>query len=228
MIVTRILPRHELDVSVAKRLTVIISQSSMRHSQAADVEERLLTELMMADGMDATLVGPLDSVQLDSTDYLCLSGFGSQTLAVVSSLSFEQVAQQWSRLQLGGQVVRMGQAGPMGLRRVVYFPLTSDVPATLRELGQLLLDQAVKVVGVIMPLGKTAQPLPRSLARSSSPAQISTGKSSDSGAAPSPPAASQPLPTQLPVSQPSEMHAQLEEEWPDLDRLVDDLDALDL
>lgn len=211
---------------MANRLTVIISQASMRHSQAAEVEERLLTELMMTAGIDATLVGSLDSVQIDSTDYLCLSGFGNQTLAVVSTLSFEQVAQQWARLQLSGQVVRLGQAGAIGQRRVVYFPLLSDTAATLEELRQLLADQAVKTVGVIMPLGKTPQVSPRGLLNS--PANADTGKHSSPQASPAPPAALQPLPAQAPVSRPSAPQAEPEEEWPELDRLVDDLDALDL
>ncbi|MEZ6074932.1 MAG: hypothetical protein R3C56_04410 [Pirellulaceae bacterium] len=59
---------------MAARLTVVISQSSIRHSQATDAEERLLSELMMTAGLDATLIGALDNVQIDSTDYLCLSG----------------------------------------------------------------------------------------------------------------------------------------------------------
>lgn len=219
---------------MAKRLTVIISQSSMRHSQAADAEERLLTELMMAAGMDATLVGPLDTVQIDSTDYLCLSASRNQTLAVVTSLSFEQLAEQWERLQLGGQVVRMGQTGRVGQRRVIYFPLSSDTAATLEELRQLLVDQAVKTVDVIMPLGKINQVSPGDVPLARSSARAAAGKSSGSDAAPASPAPSlpgppqQPLPSQLPVSRHSQAQAEPDEEWPDLDRLVDDLDALDL
>lgn len=214
---------------MAKRLTVIISQSSMRHSQAADAEERLLTELMMAAGMDATLVGPLDNVQIDSTDYLCLSASSNQTLALVSSLSFEQVAQQWERLQLGGQVVRMGQTGRVGQRRVIYFPLSSDTAAILEQLRQLLVDQAVKTVDVIVPLGKLNKKSPGEVPLTSSPARTATGlSSSGSGSASSAPSPPLPLPAQSPVNRPGEAQAELDDEWPDLDRLVDDLDALDL
>ena len=69
----------------------------MRHSRASDVEEALLTELMMTPGLDATLVGSLDGVQLDSTDYLCLSSF-SQNLALVASLDVADGARHWERL----------------------------------------------------------------------------------------------------------------------------------
>ncbi len=197
----------------------------MRHSQATDAEERLLTELIVAAGIDATLVGSLDGVQPDSTDYLCLSSFGNQTLAVVSSLSFEQVAQQWARLQLGGEVVRMGQASQTRQPRVVYFPLSLDTATTLAELRQLLVDQSVKTVGLIMPLGKTARDSPRSQPLASTPTQTIVAKPGDSYAA-SPRAASLPLPSQVPP--PNDAQAEIDQQWPSLDRLVDELDALDL
>ncbi len=221
---------------MAKRLTVIISQSSSRHSQAADAEERLLSELIMAPGIDATLIGSLDNVQPDSTDYLCLSGFAGQTLAVVSSLSFEQVAQQWSRLQLSGHVVRMGQAGVPGQRRVIYFPLTSDTPAMLSELRQLLADQAVQTVGVLVPLGRAIAASSRSLPLISSSATVvgqpgglppTAPRQQTSQSSAEQPSANQPLASRSSELPESKLAAQ-EEEWPDLDRLVDDLDALDL
>ena len=203
---------------MAARLTVIISQSSIRHSQASDAEERLLTELMMTTGLDATLIGSLDNVQVDSTDYLCLSSYPSQKLAIVSSLGFEEVAEQWSRLQLGGQVVRVGQVGQATGRRVYYFALSSNIEVTLAELRQLLSDQAVKTVEVIMPLGKVARPA--SAAPLPSPAPVSQR-----------PATEQTLPT-APIPSPSiaqrNTQPDSEEQWPDLDRLVDDFDALDL
>ncbi len=235
---------------MAKRLTVIISQSSSRHSQAADAEERLLSELIMAPGIDATLVGSLDNVQPDSTDYLCLSGFAGQTLAVVSSLSVEQVAQQWARLQLNGKVVRMGQPGVAGQRRVIHFPLSSDTPGMLSELRQLLADQAVATVQVLMPLGSVplgSVPLanPRRLPLVSASAQPLADESSGPPPAavgqqalprqapasrvPASPVAASPVPASPVTASPANQSAdERAGEWPDLDRLVDDLDALDL
>ncbi len=224
----------EIGMFVAARLTVVISQSSIRHSQATDAEEQLLGELMMTAGLDATLIGSLDNVQIDSTDYLCLSGFASQRLALVSALSLEEVAEQWRRLQLGGQVVRVGEAGSATGRRIYYFALSSNVESTLAELRQLLSDQSVKTVDVLMPLGKTAQP---------------AASSHDSGSMPS--GSQTPLPvhqpplkklSNRPASEPALPAASIpvhstaqgdsgdesEEQWPDLDRLVDDFDALDL
>ena len=59
---------------MAARLTVIVSQSARREGRLVDIEETLVTELMMSPGMDATLVGPLENIRPDSTDYLCLNG----------------------------------------------------------------------------------------------------------------------------------------------------------
>lgn len=219
---------------MAARLTVVISQSSIRHSQATDAEERLLSELMMTAGLDATLIGSLDNVQIDSTDYLCLSGFANQRLALVSALSLEEVAEQWGRLQLGGQVVRMGEAGSAVGRRVYFFSLSSNIESTLAQLRQLLRDQAVKTVDVIMPLGKTSQsaasprdsgsnpsgPRPSPPGRQTSPTELSQRSTVD----PVMPAASIPVHS-IAQREPVE---ESEQQWPDLDQLVDDFDALDL
>ncbi len=175
---------------------------------------------MMTAGLDATLIGSLDNVQIDSTDYLCLSGFANQRLALVSALSLEEVAEQWRRLQLGGRIVQLGEASSAAERRVYYFSLLSSIESTLAQLRQLLSDQAVKTVDVIMPLGKAAQPLTNP--------QPPNSKPSGSQSSPS-------TRTTLPAS-PIPVHAaalrepveESEQQWPDLDQLVDDFDALDL
>ena len=201
---------------MAARLTVVISQSSIRHSQATDAEERLLSELMMTAGLDATLIGALDNVQIDSTDYLCLSGFARQPLALVSALSLEEVTEHLARLQLGGQVVQVGQASSTTERRIYYFSLSSNIESTLTQLRQLHSDQSVKTVDVLLPLGNIAS------SRESG--------SNPSGSQPSPPARTSLPAAAIPVQavgqrQPME---ESEQQWPDLDRLVDDFDALDL
>ena len=205
---------------MAARLTVVISQSSIRHSQATDAEERLLSELMMTAGLDATLIGSLDNVQIDSTDYLCLSGFARQPLALVSALSLEEVTEHWARLQLGGQVVQVGQAGSAAGRRIYYFSLSSNIESTLTQLRQLHSDQSVKTVDVLLPLGKIAPTVASSRESGSTP----------SGSQPSPPARTSLPAAAIPVQavgQPQPVE-ESEQQWPDLDRLVDDFDALDL
>ena len=88
---------------MATRLTVIVSQAASRDSAVADLEETLVGELLMSDGIDANLVGPLEHMQAESTDCLCISGYRG-SVAVLSWLETEQLAEAWQRLGLGGQV----------------------------------------------------------------------------------------------------------------------------
>lgn len=212
---------------MAARLTVIISQSPIRHSQATEAEELLLTELMMTSGMDATLIGSLDQVQPDSTDYLCLTGFNSQSLAIISALSYEQVVEQWSRLQLGGRVVRVGQAADVPGRRIYYFGLLSNTDSTLAALRQLLLDQTVRTIDVIMPLGKPAR------APLKPQADVNAEVTPSPMVTPSAPPARMHSPQTPPSANDrrdwtSSSLGESGDEWPHLDQLVDDFDALDL
>ena len=68
---------------MAPRLAVVVSQAPMRDARTADIEESIVAELIMVGGLDATLVGPLERIQPDSTDRLCLGGF-TQDLALLS------------------------------------------------------------------------------------------------------------------------------------------------
>ncbi len=215
---------------MASRLTVIISQSAVRHGRNTDTEEALLTELMMTAGLDATLVGSLDGVQLDSTDYLCLSGF-TQHIALVTSLSAKQVAEHWERLQLGGQVVQVGQAGERSGRRVYYLPLELGIQPILAQLKQLLVDRTVQTVGLSFPV--------KSLPVASNPAKPASAPSATersdavrsadatSGSPRIIPAVAQRESSDANARQVDDT-GQSDAEWPDLDRLVDEFDALDL
>ncbi len=194
------------------RLTVVIAQSAVRSSRATEAEETLLTELMMTAGLDATLVGSLESIQADSTDYLCLSGF-TQSLALVSTLSFEAASAQWQRLQLPGEVTMVGGSTSGKTPRVYYFPLELGTPELLSRLRQLLVDRSIQTVSVALPISKPVSTERIESKFKESPdapaAIVETGRS----AAASSGADSTPIP---------------ESEWLDLDRLIDDFDTLDL
>ncbi len=208
----------------------------MRHSRASDVEEALLTELMMTPGLDATLVGSLDGVQLDSTDYLCLSSF-SQNLALVASLDVAEVARHWERLGLDGHIVPVGHANGTPGRRVYYLPLELGTASILAHLKQLLIDRTVQTVSLLLPVMAKPQPtvdkpaVDKPAVESIGPLPTSLSKLNSSTVA----AAQGAIPTVLPADQKAltrtavelELEA-AEPQWPDLDRLVDDFDALDL
>ena len=99
---------------MSARLTIIISQSSVRAGMAADLEETMVAELMMTPGFDATMIGPLESVEKDGTDFLCLSSF-NHSLVLLTWLPLEQAQQNWERLGLDGQVIPIGDEAPAGI-----------------------------------------------------------------------------------------------------------------
>jgi hypothetical protein len=197
---------------VPTRLTVIISQSASRDSRAADAEETLLAELMMASGLDATLIGPLEHIAPESTDFLCLNSF-NHSLALVSWLSAEQVASECQRLQLASQVVALGQlVSPEGAaKRVYYFSMRQPTSTILSQLLELKHDRSVQTVGIMLPgAGVTPSKTPPPKAPSA-PVVVAPNVPSTNGkkADASPDAADV-------------------DDWANLDQLVDDFDALDL
>lgn len=166
----------------------------------------------MTSGLDATLVGALETIAIDSTDFLCLSSF-SHNLALVSSLPLPEAAAHWQRLGLSGQVAAMGDLSGQSQRRVVYFALSSGSQAIIAQLKQLLVDKSVKTVGLQMPgaapkrVEILSPPIAQPAARANASSLPSTSRTGPT------PVDSSPIP---------------EEAWVDLDRLVDDFEALDL
>jgi hypothetical protein len=59
---------------VAVRIPVVVSQHERRSGAVADYEEKLITQLIFENGLDATLVADLQSIELDTTDHLCIEG----------------------------------------------------------------------------------------------------------------------------------------------------------
>ncbi|MEZ6133501.1 MAG: hypothetical protein R3C53_01195 [Pirellulaceae bacterium] len=220
--------------SVAARLTVIVSQSATRNSSQADIEETLVAELMMTPGLDATLIGPIETIQADSTDFLCLSGF-NHNFGFVSWLDEQQVIEHWQRLGLAGTVARPGQAVTNGdasrKPRVYFFQLIgSDAGSQiLKQLEELQRDRAVKTVDIALtlpimsPMGSksmVSKPTVPESSSNSSPAIAATSK-----VPPAVPRQADPTNAdQRPPVEPDED----DEQWQQLDQLVDELDAFDL
>lgn len=235
---------------MAPRLAVVVSQSPTRDARTADIEESIVAELIMVGGLDATLVGPLERIEADSTDQLCLSGF-TQDLALLSWMSADEAARHWQTLQLGGTIVPMsldGSAeigsGERGVRRVFYIQLKSDSQAkqVCQQLKARLDLMRVKPVSLQLTLkSPTKAPVASPAAIPSHSPNESALNHTDSKVAvnatnntpsPSPAIAKSPqanddrAPHAAKNSQ--ALHDSGDEEWMELDRLVDDLDALDL
>lgn len=219
---------------MAARLTVIVSQSAVRDSAVADLEETLVAELIMLHGLDANLVGALENMQPDSTDWLCVSGFRG-SLAVVSWLSTEELSAAWQRLELGGQVRRLGTpASEARVRSVIHFPIHHEtkIADLTQQLKTLQDDQGVKTVGIALAGTPGAKP---------------QATSQNSGK-PQPMEAQDKPPSRMPERiirdsaevrtadrSKSEESGGLDDsgddeatQWPNLDQLVDDFDALDI
>ena len=224
---------------MSARLTIIISQSSVRAGMAADLEETMVAELMMTPGFDATMIGPLESVEKDGTDFLCLSSF-NHSLVLLTWLPLEQAQQNWERLGLDGQVIPIGDEAPAGqatsspARKVFYIQMTEsmDAKVALRQLAELLASRQVKTVGInLAPPPRPEKKTQVEAAARSEPkiANIEPVKNGSTGV-PSPvqesTADSRP---KIVVQDQSSSREELEDqEWEHLDKLVDDFESLDL
>ncbi len=204
------------------RLAVIISQASSRDHRAAEIEEALVGELMMTSGLDANLVGPLQRIQPESTDLLCLSGF-TQDIALLSWLPLDEAQNAWRDLQLPGTLIEYSPSSPSPFlkvaipdagRRIAYLQLNPDSsPVKICQLLKAKLqDMQVKTVS-LLPLVPPPRPLPVNPMQPSV-ASILLPKTSSPATGPS----SYPVADEITE----------EAEWEKLDQLVDDLDALDL
>ncbi len=226
------------------RLPVIVTQSETRDVRAADIEESIVAELIMSEGLDATLIGPLGRIAADSTDMLCLRGF-THELALLAWMPMEQAAVWWQSQGLSGTLVPLKLAGqpgsaetiPSGLithsgRRINYCQLSAQInPRDVRNaLVSRLSDLRVKPVSIQLVRPTTgsigsgpviSDPLPRPV--------VASGSGSDALR----PSASNVVPTSLDSGHPSTRPpirepADTDEEFSELDHLVDDLEALDL
>ncbi len=214
---------------MASRLTVIVSQSSSRDSQQADLEETLIAELMMAPGLDATLIGPLESIRADSTDLLCLKSF-NHTVSLVSWLDAQSVAEHWSRLGLPGSLVFQrdqldnGSSGQSSLRvHSFQIRIQDGHQAILEQLRQLQKDRAVRTVTISLDPPVQARPF----------------LSVDAPSVESPRLPIDHPKSVVPADQQHETSAvshavdhehvdsDEDQDWQQLDRLVDDLEAFD-
>ncbi len=238
---------------MAPRLAVVVSQSPTRDARTADIEESIVAELIMVGGLDATLVGPLERIEADSTDQLCLSGF-TQDLRFSPGCRRTKRPKHWQTLQLGGIVVPMSldgsaelASGERGVRRVFYIQLKSDSQAKLvcQQLKARLDLMRVKPVSLQLNLklptkaptvnstvsgatvaGRTASPAIAQGSQGSDdhPPTMNKTSATDSNALESKATESTTSNSRLSPNNASR-EDESDEEWMELDRLVDDLDA---
>ena len=155
---------------MAARLPVVISQSSRREPLMVTCEEKLITQLLFASGLDATLIGPLESVEMGSTDHLCLEGLKGP-FALLGWTSIAECQLQLVRLGVHGSIVDRDAASPASViaetsnsqelqRRIDCFQLRSDREPSfwIDSLRKILEVREVKAFQIQTPRTKSAPP----------------------------------------------------------------------
>ncbi len=148
---------------MANRIPVVISQHERRAGSIADYEEQLITRIVMESGLDATLIADLKSIELDTTDHLCIEGLkGDFALATWESAPY--VCSHLHRLGIplleiipvdGSPKTRSGDAKSQPPKKIFMIALATDISldSTIKTLKDLLLSRSTPVFSIGGPIG---------------------------------------------------------------------------
>lgn len=194
---------------MAVRITVVIIQSAQRDGRFTDLEEQLLTRVMFENNMDAVLVGPVEHMESDGTDALCLSKIPSGTV-LLGWLSNADAADRFQQLGMPWRIDGQGQATQLRYRQLT---LNESSDSVFTEISNILKNISVRTMQIAVP--------------------TSPVKSSTTNSLPTAPKTTAPSPFQRSESssieiQPKASASHIPADRDDLDQLVDDLEALDL
>lgn len=174
------------------------------------MEEQLLTRVMFENNMDAVLVGPVEHMESDGTDALCLSKIPSGTV-LLGWLTNADAADRFQRLGMPWRIDGQGKGQATQLRyRQVTLNESSD--SVFEELSNILKNISVRTLQIAVPTAPSK----------SSPAPTPTPTK------PYPQANHLKSEASSIEIQPKAAFSQRPAERDDLDQLVDDLEALDL
>ena len=235
---------------MAVRLPLVLSQPARREATAVELIENIVAAALLLPKLDANLVGDISSIEPGGTDHLCLQGH-TRDLILASFLDLEQAQVHWLRLGQGGQFIDCQQSSALirqaasqaDQRRVFYFQLKTNlrIATLLDQCQELVSAQAVQLVSIQLGSGTT----PRSssgnnnsgssnslpiVSKPSIPKPNNVGMPSGlplaSPAAPSTTPASPMVHNSSSRAQPA--HVDDDEDWSSIDKLVDELDAMDI
>ncbi len=215
---------------MAVRIPVVISQHARRSGSIADYEEQLITCIVMESGLDATLIADLKSIELDTTDHLCVEGLkGDFALATWESAAY--VCTHLHRLGIpsieivpvnGSQKTFSGESG-ITSKKIFFIPLATNVSidATIQTLKGLLLARSTPVFSIGAPIHR---------AKTGAVNQPTSHMESSARKEPTPPVANsidhperldQPVPA-------TRFQSAADNEFPNIDQLMDELDEFQL
>ena len=149
---------------MAIRIPVVISQHERRSGSVADYEEQLITRIVMESGLDATLIADLKSIQLDTTDHLCIEGLKGD-FALATWESSQYVCDHLHRLGIssleivpvdGSPVSRSGETRvPPKKIFMVALAATTSIETTIKTLKDLLLSRSTPVFAIGAPINRS-------------------------------------------------------------------------
>ena len=223
---------------MAARLPLILSQPAKRDATAVELIENIVAAALLLPKLDANLIGDISSIEPGSTDHLCLQGH-TRDVILASFLDLATAQTSWARLGQGGQFVDCQQsteairqlAGSASGRRVFYFQLTHSlrVSRLLDQCQELVAAQAVQLVSIQLggAVGGAAQPAKGNLPIVVKPVSAPMLKPTN-GHAHSGPAVTQAANSTNKYTPPKPADNDSDEDWSSIDKLVDELDALDI
>ena len=216
---------------MAIRIPVVISQHERRSGSIADYEEQLITRIVMESGLDATLIADLKSIELDSTDHLCLEGLkGDFALATWESSHY--VCSHLHRLGIpsveiipvdGSPKTKSGGAGLEPSKKILLISLATNtgVDVTIQTLKDVLLARSTPVFSLGAPIRRNepVPPVPESMI-------VSPRQSSSSNTPSSKLDSTDSIRKETPRLITTAVSADLE--FPNIDQLMDELDQFEI
>ena len=216
---------------MAIRIPVVISQHERRSGSIADYEEQLITRIVMESGLDATLIADLKSIELDTTDHLCIEGLkGDFALATWESSHY--VCTHLHRLGIpsveiipvdGSPKTQSGDVGLQPSKKILLISLATNtsVDVTIKTLKDLLLARSTPVFSLGSPIhrNKTVPTVPDPMIQSPRQTPSSNGPSSKGD---SKTAIRKDTPELITTA------VSADAEFPNIDQLMDELDRFEI
>ena len=201
---------------MAIRIPVVISQHERRAGSIADYEEQLITRLVMENGLDATLIADLKSIEKDTTDHLCIEGLkGDFALATWETVPY--VCEHLHRLGIptleiipvdGSQKTYSGDHS-LPAKKIFTISLATKnlIDTTIKSLKDLLASRSTPVFSIGTPLNRNKPTI----------------------VVPAPALSAVPTSTRMDPLVPSAHQASsADSDFPNIDQLMDELDQFQI
>ena len=218
---------------MAVRIPVVFSQHERRSGSVADYEEQLITRIVLESGLDATLIADLKSIALETTDHLCIEGLKGD-FALATWESVEYVCKHLHRLGIpsleivpvdGSARTNSGDSN-IPPKKIFLISLATTVPidSTIQTLRSLLQSRATPVFSIGAPIHKNKNGHPNPAKNNSSIVQIKP-----STPHPAPLAADERVnPLRIEPAHALRVDSDQEDDFPNIDQLMDELDQFQL